>query len=302
MVGLVHLAGVGLALGAAISSAVSNLSVRRGTERGSTYDAILIVTVVNVVILLPVVGLLYYPNYGLTWTSLLSFVTAGVLSTFIGRGLMFASINRIGASRTAPVIASWALISTALSAIFLDETLSFIHGVGVVLVVSGIGAIAWKTSNDNPDDLSRRALLTGLLLPFAAAFAIGGEPVFANVGFSEGTPALVGLAIKSIAALVGLGAYLWWRDELPSSSAVREIDVRWFVLAGVTNTMFLLGYYLALTIAPVNVVSPIIVTNTLFVVVLSALFLPKRLERVPWQVVAAAVVVVTGVLVITVYG
>ena len=302
MDGLSHLGGVGLAVGAAVSSAVSNLSVRKGTERGSTADAVFVVAVVNVGILLPTVGALYHSNYGLTPASLLSFGIAGALGTLIGRALMFTSINRIGASRTAPIIASWALIATALGALLLDETLSAIHGVGVVLVVTGIAVIAWQTSDDTPDDLSRRELLAGMSIPFAAALAIGWEPIFADVGLAEGTPALVGLVVKSTAAVGGIGLYLWWRDALPSRSVVRGTDGRWFVLAGITNTAFLFGYYVALSIAPVNVVSPIIVTNTLFVVVLSALFMPERLERVTWRIAAASAVVVTGVLLITVYG
>ncbi|MFB6251748.1 MAG: EamA family transporter [Halobellus sp.] len=297
-----HPVGFGLAVGAAVCSAVSNLSVRKGTERGSTADAILLVAICNVAILLPIVAVVYYPDYGLTRTSLLSFVVAGVLGTLIGRALMFTSIDRIGASRTAPIIASWALISTGLGVVFLDETLSLTHSVGVVLVVSGIAVIAWLTSNDNAADLSGRELLIGLSIPFLAAVAVGWEPIFANVGFDEGTPALVGLSIKSVAAVSGIAGYLWWRDALPAGSTLRGQNAQWFVFAGVTNTLFLLGYYVALTVAPVNVVSPLIVTNTLFVVVLSALFMPERLERVSWQLLAASAVVVAGVALITVSG
>lgn len=302
MVGAAHLVGAGLAIGAAACSAVSNLSVRKGTERGSTADAILLVAVCNVAILLPIVAVVYYPDYGLTPVSLASFVVAGVLGTLIGRALMFTSIDRIGARRTAPIIASWALISTGLGVVFLDETLSLTHAVGVVLVVSGIAVIAWKTSNDSAEDLSRRELLVGLAIPFLAAVAVGWEPIFANVGFAQGTPALVGLLVKSVAATTGIAGYLRWRGELPAASALRGTNARWFVFAGVTNTLFLLGYYVALTVAPVNVVSPLIVTNTLFVVVLSALVMPERLERVSWQLVAASAVVVAGVALITVSG
>lgn len=223
---LFHLGGVGLAIGAAVCSAVSNFSVRKATERGSTSDAVFVVAAVNVAILLPAVGVAYRLNYGLTCTSLLSFIVAGVLGTLIGWALMFASINEIGASRTAPIIASWALITTALGVLFLDGTLSAIHGVGVVLVVAGIAVIAWKTSDDNPDDLLCRELLVGMSIPFMAALAIGWEPIFADVGFSEGTPALVGLVVKSTAAITSIGVYPWWRDELPSRSILRGTNER----------------------------------------------------------------------------
>ncbi|WP_336021635.1 DMT family transporter [Halobellus salinisoli] len=297
-----HLLAVGLAIGAAVSSATSNLSVRKGTDDGETVDAIFVVAIVNVLVLLPVVAVRYYPDYELTWLSLVSFAIAGVLGTLIGRALNFVSIDKIGASRTAPIVASWALISTVLGVVFLDETLTAVHGVGVLLVVVGVAVIAWKTSNYNPDNLPRRELLIGILIPFGAAVAVGWEPIFANVGFDEGTPPMVGLAVKSLAAALGFALYLWWDDDLPDRSVFRGTSARWFVFAGLTNTLFLLGYYVALSIAPVNIVSPIVVTNTLFVVVLAALFMPKRLERVSWQLFAAAGVVVTGVLLITAVG
>ncbi|MFD1599189.1 EamA family transporter [Halobellus rarus] len=297
-----HLVAVGLAVGAALASASSNLCVRQGTDSGTTEDAIFVVSIVNVAVLLPVVALRYYPTYGLTRLSLVSFAVAGILGTLIGRALNFVSIDKIGASRTAPIVASWALISTVLGVVFLDETLSAVHGVGIVLVVGGVAVIAWLTSNDNPEDLPRRELLVGILVPFGAAVAIGWEPIFANVGFDEGTPPLVGLAVKSVAAALGFGLYLWWDDNLPDRSVLRGTNARWFVLAGLLNTAFLLGYYVALSIAPVNVVSPIIVTNTLFVVVLAALFMPQRLERVTWGLFTAAAVVVAGVLLITAFG
>jgi drug/metabolite transporter (DMT)-like permease len=302
MVAASHLLAVGLALGAALSSASSNLCVRRGTDSGTTEDAIFVVSIVNVVVLLPVVAIRYYPTYGLTRVSLASFAVAGILGTLIGRALNFVSIEKIGASRTAPIVASWALISTILGVVFLDETLSAVHGVGILLVVGGVAVIAWLTSNDNPEDLPRRELLVGILIPFGAAVAVGWEPIFANVGFDEGTPPLVGLAVKSVAAALGFGLYLWWDDDLPGRSVLRGTNARWFVLAGLLNTAFLLGYYVALSIAPVNVVSPIVVTNTLFVVVLAALFMPQRLERVTWGLFAAAAVVVSGVLLITAFG
>lgn len=302
MVDPTHLLAVGISLGAAIASASQNLFVRVGTERGAVYDAVLVVMIVNLVLLVPPILVLYYPDYGLTRVSLVSFLVAGLLGTLLGRLLVYMSVERIGASRTAPIVASWALIATVLGVVVLGETLTAVHGVGVFLIVFGVAAIAWETGQENPESLSRRELLVGLLIPVAAAAAVGMEPVFATIGFGEGTPAPVGLAIKTVCATVGFTGYLRWRGVLPGRELFRSPDRRWFALAGVGNTAFLVGYYVALEIAPVNVVAPIIVTNTLFVVVLSALYMPSRLERVTWRLGVAAGVVVAGVILITAFG
>jgi uncharacterized protein (TIGR03663 family) len=62
----------------------------------------------------------------------------------------------------------------------------------------------------------------------------------------------------------------------------------------------LLGYYVALSVAPVNVVLPLINTQTMFVVLLSALVVPERLEVVTWQLAVAALAVVAGAVMVSV--
>ncbi|MFC4440395.1 MULTISPECIES: hypothetical protein [Natrialbaceae] len=51
-----------------------------------------------------------------------------------------------------------------------------------------------------------------------------------------------------------------------------------------------------------SIVAPIVITNTLFVILLSILFMPTRLEKVTWRLVAAATVVFVGVFLITLFG
>lgn len=301
MVDATHLVAVLLALGAAASIASHHVFVRVGTDEGEVLDAVLVVMVVNVLVLLPLAVVVGYPDYRLSTISIVSFVAAGLLGSVLGRTLLYAGIQRIGASRAVPMASSWALVSTALGVVFLDESPSFVHVVGVVLVVGGAAVIAWETSRENPTDLSGRELLVGLALPVGAALAFGVEPIFANVGFAAGTSAVVGLTVKTVAAVLGFLGYLWWADALPDSSRIRRTDLHWFLLAGVASTLFLLGYYLGIAIAPVSVVVPIIVANPLFVVLFSALFVPDRLERITWPLLVASLVVVVGVVAITVF-
>jgi len=254
-----------------------------------------------VLVLLPIVLIIYYPEYGLTSTSVVSFIAAGIAGTVIGRAFMYMSIDQIGASRTAPVVASWALLASALGVVLLGESLTPIHGLGIVLVVLGVAVIAWETANDHYSTRTQMETIAGLMIPLAAAFAYAWEPIFANVGFSKGTPALVGTVVKTAAAVLGFTLYLRWNSALPGWPTVQSDSMRWYVFAGIANTIALSGYYVALELAPVSVVVPIIVTNTLFVVVLSAIFMPKRLESVTWRLAVATGIVVTGVVAITLF-
>lgn len=285
--------------GAALANAITQLFVRIGTEEGRASDAVFVVMIVNLIVLVPAILLLYYPDYGLTRRSWLAFVAAGILGTLLGRAFTYTSIDRIGASRTAPIVASNALVATVLGIVLLDESLTAAHAIGIVLIVCGVAAIAWETGHENPENLSRRELLIGLLIPFGAAVAYGWEPIYASYGFEEGTPAPVGLVVKTVSATLGFALYLRWQNTLPDPRTL--FDGWWFVLAGIANTLFLLGYYVALSIAPVNVVVPIIITQTLFVVLLSALFMPQRLEAVTWKLAVASTVVVVGVVLVSVF-
>lgn len=295
-----HLVAIGLMLVAAFSLAIQNILIRKGTETGRAYDAVIIVMMTNIVVLVPIIAVAYYPDYGLTWRSVVSFTAAGLLGTMVGRAFKYVSIGRIGASRTEPIINSNALVSTVLGIILLGEHTVPAQLLAIVAIVVGIVLISLETTRDNPHDLSRPQLALGLLLPFGSAVAYGFEPIFVNYGLSAGMPAPVGVVVKTIAATLGFVGYLAYADAFPNVMDTSVGNVKLFVLAGIGNTVFITGYYLALALAPVSVVVPIIPTSTLFTVVLAALFMPNRLERVTARLVLSAVLVVCGVVVITI--
>lgn len=295
-----QLLGVSIILVGCLFLATQNLLLSKGTYRGRAYDGILIVLVTNVTVLVPLVLVWYYPHYGLTAGTLVAFAAAGVAGTMLARACKYVSIGRIGASRTEPIAQSNALVATVLSVIFLGEVVTPTHLLAIVAIIAGVGFISWETTRENPRELSRRELALGLLLPVGSAVFFGIEPIFASYGLNQGTPAPVGVAIKSIAALFGFACFLYVRGELPSVDIVRVADTRFFLLAGILNTVFVLGYYTALELAPVSLVTPILPTSSLFTVLLAALFMPKQLEAVTARLVGAALLVVVGVVALTI--
>jgi drug/metabolite transporter (DMT)-like permease len=91
------------------------------------------------------------------------------------------------------------------------------------------------------------------------------------------------------------------RQRLDSEPAQFDPSLRrWHVVAGPFNAAFLVLYCLAFGIASVSVVVPIITTGSVLVVILSRTFLP-RLERITWRIGAAAMVVVAGATLTTLF-
>ncbi|MFC4540498.1 EamA family transporter [Halosolutus amylolyticus] len=292
--------GVTLAAFAAALVATQAICIRQGSREGRTTNALVVVLAVNVAVLTPAAAVTYFPAYSLTPLSVAAFAATGVVGTILGRACYYASINRIGASRTEPIKASQPLHATLIAVLLLGESVSLGHLAGIVCIVLGVAWITRETTRDRPAGGSERKWLW-LMFPLGAAFLYGVEPTLAKVGFREGTPLLVGLSLKTITAIAGAIAYLQWRGVDINRPSLNSPSTLWFTAAGIANTLFLLTYYAALELTDVVVVVPIIQTSPLVIAVLSWLFLP-RLERVTWQVVAAASVVVLGAGTVTIYG
>jgi uncharacterized membrane protein len=290
--------GIALALLGAFLIAVQVVCIRIGTATGSSRDALVVVLVVNLGVIVPLALAVHFPRYPLDTVALLSFVCAGLVGTVLGRAFQYAAIERIGASRCEPVKASQPLHAALLAVVFLGESLSLVVFGGIVLIVVGVALIS-RVSTRRFEREYDHVSWRGLALPLAAAFCFGVEPIFAKIGIAAGTPPLIGLAIKTVAATIVFTAYLRARTALPTSFLLTSTSMRWYVAAGVANTLFLLVYYLALSVAPVALVVPLTQTSLLFVLVLSVAFL-RHLERVTPRLVVATVLVLVGTVLVAV--
>ncbi|MFC6939054.1 EamA family transporter [Salinirubellus sp. GCM10025818] len=298
-------AGALLAALAALGWAGQYVFIRLGTRTGSVTGAMLVSLACNVALVVPAVAVLYYPGYGLTLGSVAAFAGAGIAGSVLSRVAQFEATRTIGASRTAPVVSSTALVSALLAVVFLDETLTGPHLAGILLIVGAVAVISRETAREEaPGSLADAGAY--LLLPVLAALALGVEPILLKLGFAAGTPTFVGLAVMLSAAAVGYAAFVVARDGLPSRgslSGVRgDANLRWYLGAGVAGTLALVGYFAALAVAPVVVVVPILQAAPLLVVGLSAVFLPRGLERVTPRLVVAAAAVVVGTVVVSLSG
>jgi drug/metabolite transporter (DMT)-like permease len=293
--------GVVLAVAAAVAWAAQYVFVRLATVEGSTTDAVAVVLVCNVVLVVPAALVLSEPTAVASVDVLAAFVGAGLAGSLLGRICQFRAIETIGASRTAPVVASTALFSAGLAVVLLGETLTAAHAVGILLVVCGVAYISWRTATDPADPRPAREIGLSLAFPLLAALCFAIEPVFISWGLAEGVPVVAGLAVKVVAAALGFFGYLLIASAVPSAARLAG-SLRWYVAAGVASTVALLVYFLALEVAPVVVVVPIVQVSPLIVLVLSSAFLPRGLERVTWDLTVAATLVVVGAIVVSVSG
>ncbi|WP_336036206.1 DMT family transporter [Halobacterium yunchengense] len=291
--------GIALAVAGAAGWALQYVCIRVATdhEHGTVAAAMVVGLATNVALVVPLVAVWYYPDYGLTPLAVAAFAAAGLAGSLIARLAQFASTTTIGASRTAPVVSTTALFSAVFAVAFLGETLSAVHAAGIVLVVAGVAVISYDTARDG-DEASLREAGAALVLPLVSALALGVEPVFVKTGLAEGASPFVGLAVMASAATLGYGGYAR-RTRAVTLPDLRGGPMAWYVGCGVASTLALAGYFAALSLLPVVVVVPIFQTAPLLVLVFSAVLLPRRLERVTPRLVGAAAVVVVGTTVVS---
>lgn len=286
--------GVGFAVLAAFGLAVQSLAVRRGAATRSVTDALVVVFAVNLLVLIPL-GAVAADGTRLSVPAVLAFATAGLLGSLVGRACYFAGIARLGASRTEPLKALFPLVAIGGAVLVLGERVTPTLLAGTALLVAG-GIVVARESRASPVTPSGAALRQALAFPLLAALLYGVDPVFTKVGLESGTPALVGVAVRTAAAAAGIAVYLavraLWNGRLPSVGGNR-----WLAVAGVANTTYLLAYFGALARLPVAVATPVLGVSTLFVVAGAALFLQHD-EQVTWRLAGASAVVVAGVSIV----
>jgi drug/metabolite transporter (DMT)-like permease len=288
------LAGAVLAVLAATLLAVQALCIRVGTDDGGSVEALGVVLAVNLLLYIPG-AMAFKPTATLSPVAIGAFALAGLVGAVIGRGAYYAAIGLIGASRTEPIKASQPLHASVIAVLVLGETLTAGALVGIVCIIVGVAVVSVR-STDSADGDTR---LSGLALAFGAALAYGIEPTIASIGLDAGTPLLVGLAVKTAVATGLTFAVLARRGSL--TTGFTAPGRRWYVAAGVANTLFQVAYYGALSVGSVVSVVPVIQTSPLFVAALAALILPRR-ERVTPVLVGASCLVVGGAILVTLSG
>lgn len=287
-----------MAIGAVLMVSGQVLLIRMGMQYSGTLSVFNTVLIVNVAVFVPISLVWHYPNYELTPFALFAFGMSGLLGIFLGRMCYFHSVGLIGASRSEPIKASSPLVSVVLALLILGETMTLLEGAGMLLIAGGAVLTSWEMASDGRDQTSDFSLVS-LVFPLAAAFFYGAEPIFVKWGFSEGTPLLVGLVVKILVGATFFWGYLVGTGQFVEQLNIFQRDRRWFLGAGVVNTMFLFFYFGALEVAPVVVVLPIIQTSPIIVALLSLVFLPK-LERVTAPLLVACLAVVVGAILLQV--
>jgi drug/metabolite transporter (DMT)-like permease len=211
------------------------------------------------------------------------FLLAGLLGPGLSQLLFTLAVHTAGPSRTSVVVGTAPLFSVAIALVVLDEALKAGLVVGAILIVAG--GVLLVGERGRPEHV--RAI--GLVLALTATLI-----------FATRDNLLRWLAIDTevepgpaAAATLGAGAALILAYTLVRRAPLSRREARDFLPAGLFFGASYVCLFEAYYRGPVTVVSPLVATESLWGVALSALVL-RRSEGVGRWLAAGALLIVAG--------
>lgn len=225
----------------------------------------------------------------------LLFAAAGVVHFIGGWTCLALSQQRIGAATTGAVVAATPLVASLLASLVLDERLTVVTWLGVVLVTAGVAMLSLRGDHVS----ARRVTVPWFALGAAASW--GTSPLFIRWGLELLPMPLVGVFVGlSAAALVYLGAFLVsgrLRAGPPTGAALG-----WIVTAGSIVAFAIAAQWLAVALAPIAVAYALMQLSSPVVVVAAPIVIGGVFERLTVRLVLAVAAIGAGSVMVVLTG
>ena len=295
------------ALLSAFCFATANITINRGSTLkdadNGAFLSILLTAAIALIAMAVSTGEL--PPDALNVRGLLWFAAGGVLTAFIGRVFLFASVQSLGAMRASTIKRLNPFFAVILGVLILDERLGGWMISGMLLIFTSFGFLArdaWRgtaaasgsTMRDRSVTMSSRLVDLGLVYGPISAFAYALGYLARKQGLNYIPDPFYGAAVGAIA---GIGAYAlasWFIPNYRTSIAnsFTRFNV-WFYVTGILASFGQLFYFVALnhsTVSRVALVSSIEVFVTIFL----SVWIFRTRERLTANVLVAACLGVGG--------
>ncbi len=228
----------------------------------------------------------------LTAWAIVSFTIAGAVHFFFGWTLLNTSQHRIGAARTAPLLATVPLWGIAIAAVVYGELPPAEAWIGIVVMVAGALTV------------SSPAAMAGMhwsdaRFGLATAFLWALSPIFTIEGLEEIDAPLLGVAIGLVSSALAYGMVtLLASGGRASPRDMSSAGLAWKMLAGAIVAIATWWRFEALGLSPVGVVLALMLLTVPTVLLLAPLFADKRSEAVTARVWIGAGLVIAGSLIL----
>lgn len=296
------------ALLAAATFAWTNAAARRGVVSGSVAQAI----VLSVPVGLPIFGaallLTGHPSVmlDLTPASIVVFAIVGITHFIAGRYCNYRALKAIGANLAGPVMQLNLLVTLTLAVLLLGETLTPLRIIGILLILSGPTLTHERASTAKAQQPQRAVTsftpkyVEGYLFALLAALFYGASPALVRYGVDGHglSGGLAGGVIASASGFILTLPLLLWPRRMREFLDMPPGVMKWFMLAGVMVYISQVFVYMALSMAPASVVSPITGMALLFRIHFSRWLNPDH-EVFGSKIILGTIVSFAGVVVLS---
>lgn len=272
---------------------IASIFSRRGLESGS----FLALLVVSLAVGTPIFLVITAVTTGFADTPLRGVLYAGVgavVGSVLARALYFLGINYLGPGKSLSISATSPLYAAFLAWVVLDETITLLVVVGTLAVVLGIVVL----SNDLRAQTEREDYSLWVAgYPLAGAVLVAIAVTVRKLALDTGIAPIEAATVNMVVGLLAVTPLFAtrWRTE------ILDVDRSALWNFGIASTIMAVGfifYFVGLRETNASIFFPLVQTQPLFAVVLSAVFL-SRLEIVTrWSLLGASVIVAGATLVV----
>ncbi len=277
------------ALQASFAFAISHILIRRGLATSNAITGSVISITLSAVVSWILVSL-FIPLANFWTAAVWYFVLGGVFAPGLARILVYVGIDRIGVARSVSVVNAAPMFASILAVFFLGETWTIQNFMGTCLVITGLVII----SRSQTEERGWRKI--DLIYPILAALCFAVSSNLRRFGLLVVNIPLMAVAANAASALLFAALVL----RVQGGLKVVELSRRsfcWFLAAGLASTAGMFSSFYALSFGRVVIVEPLISTNPVLSVVLTAIFL-RDVEAVTPRVVAGAIYTVIGTVLV----
>ena len=271
--------------------------IRIGVKQVSVATATIFTALVGAVMVLGTALVIDWPEIReLPPVAFAWFALMGAMAYPVARLVSNKAISLIGAARATPMSALQPVFALALGIAFLGERPNMLVSLGTPLVVAGLLLMFITAGANGTVNRAMTAKNLGYFRAVAGAATFATRDVISRHVLSGISPPLVA---AGFALLIG-GAMLLTIIHRQVLNTIRNLPPQYIAIcciAGIFQGIAIGALFLALSRAPVTVVSPINASSPLITLALAHIFL-RWLENLSWTLVPGTLISVGGVVLV----
>lgn len=217
---------------------------------------------------------------------ILTFMLAGVCSTYLGRWFFFETIVRLGPARASLFQVCSPLFTVIIAWIFLGEALRIPTVFAMLLTMAGLVLVSlpasvWRARAPQPAAASRGVdlrlwLRSGVLVGAGSTFAYALGNVFRGAAIRQWNEAILGTLLGAIAALVLYLVVGSGRAQLANLRGADRTGLAIYALGGVLTATAQIAMVISMRYIPVAIAAVITLCSPLLVIPASVLLLKNQ--------------------------